>query len=128
MARSLDKKPKILLVDDEVEITELLGDVLRIRGFDVAEANSGSEAVEKAESADFDVVITDIRMPDMDGLQLMDVLKNRHPKLGFIVISGYSVYSEAEILKKGAYCFLHKPVSPVSIIESLQHYFSHSEK
>jgi two-component system response regulator HydG len=123
-----DHAKKVLLVDDEIEITELLGDLLRSYGFFVATANDGVQAIVEAQKMNFDIVVSDVRMPDMDGLQLMDKLKIQFPKLGFIIISGFSIQDEHEILKRGAYCFLHKPVSPKKIAEVLNEYFGHGTK
>jgi two-component system response regulator AtoC len=119
---------KLLLVDDEEEITDLLGELLRAKGFSVETANNGLQAIDLAQRLQFDVVITDVRMPDMDGLTLMEKLKLLYPKLGFIVISGYSKQNESEILKRGAFKFLHKPVTPDLIIEAVNSFFNSSPR
>ncbi len=124
----VDEKYKVLLVDDEHEITELLGDLLRTYGFAVVTANDGVQAIAEAQKKKFDVVVSDVRMPDMDGLKMMDKLKKHYPDLGFIIISGFSVENENEVLDRGAFRFLHKPVGPKKIVDVLNEYFNNKSK
>ena len=70
---------KILIVDDEQSMTQFLGIVLRKEGYQVASTNSGKDALEKVRGESFDAVITDIRMPGMDGIQLLEGIKKIDP-------------------------------------------------
>ena len=78
---------KILIVDDEEGMRKLLGRVLAKNGYESVAAASGAEALRLAESEQFDLVITDIKMPGMDGLQLLQELKDFNPALPIIVIT-----------------------------------------
>ena len=78
--------PTILLVDDEDYIREIF--ISALREFDVVAASSGAEAVELAGQREPDLLITDFRMPDMDGLALMDSVRQLYPNVPVLVISG----------------------------------------
>ena len=82
-----DLIPRILVVDDEVEFRKLVKDALP--SFDVVEADSGSRALEVVEEEKLDLVITDIHMPQMDGVQLLAHLRGRFPQLKVLAASGY---------------------------------------
>ncbi|PLX98490.1 MAG: DNA-binding response regulator [Desulfuromonas sp.] len=101
---------KILIVDDEAGMRKLLGRVLTKYGYDPVAAASGVEALRFAESEQFDLVITDIKMPEMDGLQLLQALKEFNPDLPIIVITAYgTVESAVQALRAGAYDYITKP-------------------
>lgn len=78
----------ILLVDDMDGIRSTLGTILKGRGHQVTEAKNGADGIQKASTQSFDVVLTDIVMPGTDGSQLIVELKQRHPKLPIIAMSG----------------------------------------
>jgi DNA-binding NtrC family response regulator len=101
---------KILIVDDEAGMRKLLGRVLAKNGYDSVAAANGTEALRLAEAEQFDLVITDIKMPTMDGLQLLQELKNFDPALPIIVITAYgTVESAVQALRAGAYDYITKP-------------------
>jgi CheY-like chemotaxis protein len=81
---------KVLLVDDEQDLLEVLSYELGEVGFEVTAVASGSEAIEAAQRAHFDVVITDLKMPGMDGVETMTTLRQIDPKLPVIVATGYA--------------------------------------
>jgi DNA-binding NtrC family response regulator len=101
---------KILIVDDEEGMRRLLARVLAKEGFETATAGSGAEALQQATAEPFDLVITDILMPGMDGLQLLQELKAFDPSLPIIVITAYgTVESAVQALRAGAYDYITKP-------------------
>jgi YesN/AraC family two-component response regulator len=115
----------LLIVDDEIDLTDAMSEVLSQIGFKVGTANDGLEAFNYAQNHPVDLIITDVRMPNMDGLELIQRLSMQFPKLGFIVISGFAVKDEKDILSMpGVKRFEHKPVDPKKIISIVKEYFN----
>jgi DNA-binding NtrC family response regulator len=100
---------KILVVDDEQSMTQFLGIVLRKEGYSVTTVNNGKDALERARAEEFDVVITDIKMPGMDGIQLLQGLKKHDPSLPVVIMTAYaSQQSAIDAVNLGAYQYLIK--------------------
>ena len=100
----------ILVVDDENSMREFLEIMLNKEGYQVATAAGGGEAIELLKKSDFDLVITDIRMKEIDGLEVLKRCKELHPHTIVIMISAYASTSTAvEAMKWGAYDYLPKP-------------------
>ncbi len=103
--------PKLLLVEDDVSIALLLSSELKRRGLDVVSAKSGAEAVGKLAAEPFDVVATDLRLGDMDGLDVLAAARKSQPEAAGIVITGHgSITNAVSAIKAGAYDYLTKPV------------------
>jgi DNA-binding response OmpR family regulator len=108
---------KVLLVDDEVEFTGKLNRVLSSRGFNVKEAKDGLIALSMIGDEHFDVVVLDIKMPGMDGYQLLRELLRLTPETRVIVLTGhYSLVEEEDALLTGAYAYLLKPCPIVKLV------------
>lgn len=102
---------RILLVDDEEIALRNLEYVLKREGYDVSTAMNGKEALEKVVREDFDLVITDLKMDQMDGMQLLENIKRIKPYVEVAIVTGYAtVDSAVKALKKGAVHYLSKPV------------------
>jgi len=102
--------PHLLFVDDEPALRALMAERLTDHGFDVVEAESGERALELLHQFAFDVVITDLRMPGMDGTQVIESARQRYPGIIAIVITGYGTVKDAvEAIKRGASDFITKP-------------------
>src|SRR5215467_15623628 len=100
---------KILVVDDEQSMTQFLGIVLRKEGFQVTTVNSGRDALDKIRMEEFDVVITDIKMPGMDGIQLLQGIKKHDATLPVVIMTAYaSQQSAIDAVKLGAFQYLIK--------------------
>jgi len=100
----------ILIVDDELQIRDPLREFLELSGFPSSMASSAQEALSLIKTNTFDVVITDIMMPVMDGLELTDKIKKKHD-IDVIVMTGHTEnYSYEEAIKKGASDFIFKPI------------------
>jgi DNA-binding NtrC family response regulator len=100
---------KVLVVDDEQSMTQFLGIVLRKEGYSVTTVNNGKDALERARAEEFDVVITDIKMPGMDGIQLLQGLKKHDPSLPVVIMTAYaSQQSAIDAVNLGAYQYLIK--------------------
>lgn len=101
---------KILIVDDDPLIRQLCRDILRRPGFDITDTGNPLEAINLWDASPFDLVITDIRMPVMSGLDLIARIKEKSPDAAFVVITGHGDYRLAvEAIKLGVYDFINKP-------------------
>jgi DNA-binding NtrC family response regulator len=104
------KKKKILFVDDDPEMRELIVEFFRAEGYSVAEAQNGKDALLQIGQSDFDVVITDLRMQEMDGLSLLREIHGHHSLLPVILITAFgSIETAVEAIKEGATNFVPKP-------------------
>jgi len=110
---------KILIVDDNPNMSTLLSDILEIFDFEGCHADDGQEALERLSQESYDMVFTDLRMPVMDGYDLLDKIKTEHPSMPVVVVTGYAVgKGQDRALSKKADGFLYKPFK-VNEIESL---------
>lgn len=101
---------RILLVDDEKDFVEMLTLRLQEIGEEVLQAYSGLESLEKLKETDIDVVILDVKMPGMDGIETLQEIKKRFPLVEVIMLTGHGTIETAvQGMKLGAYDFLIKP-------------------
>ncbi len=101
---------KILIVDDEKDFVEMFSMRLERRGEKVTAAYSGQEALDLLDKSLIDVVILDIRMPGMDGIETLKKIKSRHPLVEVILLTGHgSTETAVEGMKSGAFDYLMKP-------------------
>jgi PAS domain S-box-containing protein len=107
--------PKILIVDDEPEILENLETILSDEGFEVVKASSGNEAVANFEAGSFGVVITDMKMPGLSGLDVLRQVKQIDEDIEVIILTGYATLENAILALKdgGAYDYLRKPLEDI---------------
>ena len=122
-AFTVDQRTSILLVEDSADLRELLVQALSMGGYDVEAADNGQSALEAHAKKSFDVVITDIRMPGMDGLTLLDriLAMNKEPETAVILMTAYmTIESAVSSLKKGAYDYLTKPVKIEQLLHTVQ--------
>jgi two-component system, NtrC family, response regulator AtoC len=111
----------ILVVDDDSSMRHLLTVILQDRGWDVRAVASAEAALEEAGAREFEVVLTDVRMPRMDGIALTRALHAAQPGMTVIVMSAYGAHETAiEAMKAGAYDFLPKPFRPDEVILCLR--------
>jgi signal transduction histidine kinase len=113
---------KILVVDDEKEVRGFLNKALsRIAGFQVELAESGKEALQKIEKEPFDLILTDLKMPGMDGLQLITEIEKSKPETLTIMMTGHGTIDSAlEAMKRGASDYLMKPLNLDELIVRIQ--------
>jgi len=104
------EQPHILLIEDESRLRHNLQLLLQSEGYQITTASHGAEAIQKVAETPYDLVITDIMMPEMDGFQVMEYLKAHMPETVVVAITGYvSTESAVEALRRGAYDYLSKP-------------------
>ena len=106
-------KPRILVVDDDAKIRALLGEVLVEQGYEVVAAADGTEALQRIDENDLNLVLLDYQLPDFDGLTVLAEAKKRKPTLPVVMVSGLGTIKLAvEATKRGAYDFIEKPPDP----------------
>jgi len=111
----MDKKP-VLVVDDEKNIRLTFSETMTQMGFDTRTASNGEEALTKMQGAEFDLVLLDLRMPGMDGIEVLRRIRERYPKVRVIMITAHgTVESAVEAMKLGAVDFIQKPCTPDEI-------------
>jgi DNA-binding NtrC family response regulator len=103
--------PRILIIDDEKSIRNTLKEILTYEGYEVAEAQDGSEGIRIAEKEKFDIILSDIKMPKMDGIEVLDKLQEITPETPVVMISGHgNIDTAVEAIRKGAFDYISKPL------------------
>ncbi len=106
------KPISLLLVDDDRHLLDSMASWLRVQGYDVQEATGVSTAIERLEEADFDLVISDVRLQDGDGFQVLAHCRENRPGLDVILLTGYgTVDTGIDALREGAFDLLTKPLN-----------------
>ena len=108
----MTEEKSILVVDDDRIILDSLCEFLSLEGFQTSSAETLKSALAKLQKQSSSLVITDVNLPDGDGLELLDVIRNNHPQTVVIVITGYgTIESAVRAIKQGAYDYLTKPIA-----------------
>ncbi len=122
MVRPTDGKPRILVVDDEPDMLDFIERVTR-RRFEVTRCANGEDAMALLADGEFDVLITDHKMPRMTGLELLQRLADRHPRMVRVLLSGYT--DVPEVARAGASGHVHhyvlKPVDSRALLAGIDH-------
>jgi two-component system response regulator AtoC len=107
----------VLIVDDEESMRHLLSVILTDRGYQVRAVSNGEDALKEIQARDYDAVLSDVRMPRLDGLKLLEAVKRLQPELTFIVMSAYGTQDDAiQAMKAGAYDYVSKPFKPDEVV------------
>ena len=118
---STNERTRILVVDDEEIVRESLGGWLEKDGYTVTLAPDGASAVEKLKAERWSIVVADLKMPGMDGLQVLDEAKKIQPDVAFVIMTAYATVDTAvAAMKKGAYDYLVKPFDPEELTLMMQ--------
>ena len=118
----------VLIIDDEIAIRETLEQILSYEGYDVKKAGSGAEGLALVASASPDVILLDVKMPGMDGFEVLDRLAADGHRMPVIVISGHgNIETAVEAVHKGAYDFLEKPLDRSRLLVTLTNCLDHQE-
>jgi len=111
----------ILVVDDDRDILETLSDLLKVKGYSVDTAETGREALEKSETRMFNLALLDIKLPDMEGTELLGKLHEKSPRIMKIMVTGYpSVRNAIASLNMGADAYVLKPVNPKDLLKVVE--------
>jgi DNA-binding NtrC family response regulator len=112
---------KVLLVDDEAEFSETLIKRMKKRNVDITGVRSGEKALETLDQSPIDVVILDVRMPGMDGIETLRVIKKTHPLIEVIMLTGHaSVEVAVQGMEFGAFDYLMKPMQIDDLLYKIQ--------
>jgi len=110
----------VLVVDDEIFIRQILSRIVTREGYSVAEANDGIDALKEMEGRHFDYVISDIKMPRMDGLELLATIKEKYPDTLVLLITAYAGdHTSHDAIAAGADSFIAKPFKNVEVSQAL---------
>ena len=116
-----EKKIKLLIVDDDEKFLKTISERLGLKDFDVTSASEGTQALKAAKKGKFDVAILDLKMPGMDGMEVLQSLKKKHKFLEVIMLTGFaSIDSAVEATKLGALGYLEKPYKFEKLLEVLK--------
>ena len=112
-------KPRIVAIDDEAEFIDMLNNYFGIRGYDIAVALRGAKGVELIKTKKPDVVLMDLKMPGIDGDEVLTLLKSMDPAPKVIFITAYDDggKTKARLLKMGAYAYFDKPIASLKQLE-----------
>lgn len=117
----MDKRVKILVVDDDKNIRDSLAAILRDEGYVVDLAASGNEAIQKADETFYNVTLIDIRLPDMEGVELLTLMRDTVPHVRKIMVTGFpSMQNAIAALNKKADAYLVKPVEVEKLLETVR--------
>jgi len=116
---------RVLVVDDEPMIVSLLSTILREKGWDVTEAQSGSDGIDQLDRASFDVILTDLVMPGESGIDLLRAAKEIHPDVEVILMTGYANADTAiEAMRNGAFHYIMKPLKTDDVMSLVEKAYS----
>jgi len=114
------EKAKVLVIDDEKVVLDSVAKILTDEGYDVDANVSGREGLNQALEEQYDIVLTDIRMPDIGGMRVLRDIKRTKPSLPVVMITGYaSVKSSVQAMKLGAADYVEKPFTPDQLIKAV---------
>ncbi len=117
----MDKKPRILVVDDDETIRTTMKVILQDEGYTVDLAATGKEAIQKTQENAYNLALLDIRLPDIEGVELLKLLKDNVPRTRKIMVTGYpSMQNAITALNKNADAYLLKPVDVEKLLKTVK--------
>jgi DNA-binding NtrC family response regulator len=122
-------KGRILVVDDEDIVRTSCSRTLSPEGYEVRLAKNGAEGLMMASEERFDLVLTDLKMPDMDGIEVLRIIKEKWPETAVIIVTGYQTVDTAvKAIKLGAYDYIEKPFTPDALISAVTEALTSTQK
>ena len=121
-------KMRVLLVDDEVEFVSTLSERLNLRNFDAQTATSGEEALMKIDQSPPDLVLLDMLMPGMNGIEVLKRIKRDHPGVKVILLTGRGSWDGIQGIREGAYDCLMKPIQIEELMQVMGNAMESTEK
>jgi len=120
---------RILVVDDDEGIRKILEAILKAKGYHVDTAENGKQAIEKTNNGFYNLALIDVRLPDMDGTELLTKMKDTTPKMRKIIITGYpSLQNAVEALNSEANAYVLKPFDVKKTLETIREQLSKQEE
>ena len=115
------EKKSILIVDDDEDVLESLKGILRSNGYSVDTAKTGREAIERSEARFFNLALLDIKLPDMEGTELLTRMHGETPRMMKVMVTGHpSLENAVEAVNLGADAYIIKPVDPDELLEVVE--------
>ena len=125
----MGERARILVVDDDESIRKVLATILEDNGYAVDTAKNGKEAVKKSKVKFYNLALIDIRLPDMEGIQLLTKMRNRTPKMRKIIVTGYpSLQNAINALNKGADAYIVKPFDMDKVLQTIKEQLKKQEE
>ncbi len=122
-------KGRVLIIDDEDIVRVSCQRILVPEGYEVRSTKSAAEGFSLLAQEPVDVVLTDLKMPDIDGMQVLKKVKEGWPDIEVIMITGYQTINTAvEAIKLGAFDYIEKPFTPSAIVEAIDKAISHRQE
>ena len=122
-------KKNILVIDDDQVVLKTLAGTLKLEGYNVTIAQTGKEAIEKSNSRFFNLALIDIRLPDMEGTELLTAMKETTPKMIKLIVTGYPALANAtEAINKGADGYIVKPVNMTTLLETVKEHLKKQQE
>jgi DNA-binding NtrC family response regulator len=117
----MPERRSVLLVDDDEEALETISDILQEKGFYTETAKTGKEALEKAEKRVFNVVLLDIKLPDMTGIEVLKVLSGKHlPTMAIMITANATMQNAVDANNFGASAYILKPIDPEKLFQAIK--------
>jgi len=112
---------KVLLIDDEMEFLDTLSERMRLRGMNVNTAENAEAAVSAIDDSDYDAIVLDLQMPDMNGIEMLKVIRQSHPDMQVILLTGQATLEAGiEAMKLGAMDFMEKPANIDTLTDKIK--------
>jgi len=125
----MGERARILVVDDDETIRTVLGTILEEKGFTVDTAENGNEGIEKTKTNFYNLALIDIRLPDMEGTQVLAKMKDTAPRTRTIIITGFpSLQNSVEALNKGAHAYIMKPFDMGNVLKTVEEQLKKQEE
>jgi DNA-binding NtrC family response regulator len=117
-------KGRILVIDDEDIVRLSCSRTLVPEGYELKMAKNGLEGIKMLEEESFDLVLTDLKMPNMDGIEVLGTIKEKWPKTDVVIVTGYqTVETAVKAIKLGAFDYIEKPFTPDTLIATVSNVF-----
>jgi two-component system response regulator PilR (NtrC family) len=125
----MGERARILVVDDDESIRTVLATILEEKGYAVDTAENGNEGIEKTQTNFYNLALIDIRLPDMQGTQVLAKMKDTAPKIRKIIITGFpSLQNSVEALNKGAHAYIMKPFDMDNVLKTVEEQLKKQEE
>ncbi|HKZ88325.1 MAG TPA: response regulator [Candidatus Bathyarchaeia archaeon] len=117
----MNNQSRILVIDDDENITKVVSAILKEEGYDVESAGTGGEAVKKSQKTHYDLMLIDVRLPDMDGTELLTKVRDTMPRIRKVIVTGYPTLQNAvAALNKGADAYVMKPFDVEKMLNTVK--------
>lgn len=117
----MDKTVRVLVVDDDENIRKVLVAILEDEGYIVDSVGTGTEAIERSKRKFYNVALIDIRLPDMEGIELLTKIKDTTPKMRKVIVTGYPTLQNAvDAVNKGADAYIVKPFDVENVLKTIE--------